>query len=78
MTAVVHDDAVTRGPSERTGVLVLRIWTEDSQVDVLRARISSTTELGSIPPSTAVAGPLDDVRALVAAFLKAFAVTRSP
>ena len=77
MTLRPHDDGVASSPPERTGVLVLRIWTEDGGGD-LRARISSTTELESTPPSTAVAGSLDDVRAMVAAFLEAFAATTSP
>jgi hypothetical protein len=65
-------------PSERTGVLVLRIWTEDERAGGLRGRITSTTGLDSIPPSTAVAGSLDDIRAIVAAFLAAFAGVASP
>lgn len=59
-------------------MLVVRIWTEDERAGVLRARVSLTTGLGSVPPSTAVTGSLDDVRAMVAAFLEAFAVTPSP
>ena len=69
---------MARLSSERTGVLVLRIWTEDEQAGIVRARISSTTGLDSIPPSTTVAGSLDDISAIVAAFLEAFAVTSSP
>lgn len=70
MTGPPHDGGVASS-SERTGVLVLRIWTEGERT--VRARISSTTGLDAIPPSTAVAGSMDDVRALVAAFLEAFA-----
>ena len=62
--------------AERTGVLVVRIWTEGE--GAVRARVSSTTGLDSTPPSTAVAGSVDDVRAIVAAFLEAFAGATSP
>jgi hypothetical protein len=78
VTAAPHHGGVTPQSTERTGVLVLRIWTEDGQAGVVRARISSTTGLDSTPPSTAVAGSLDDIRALVAAFLEAFVGTTSP
>jgi hypothetical protein len=69
---------VISSSSERTGVLVLRIWTEGEGADSLRARISSTTGLESTPPSTAVAASLDDIRAIVAAFLAAFTGTTRP
>jgi hypothetical protein len=66
-----HDDGVALA-TERSGVLVLRIWTESGLVDDLRARISSSIDLDSAPPHTAVAGSLDEIRAIVAGFLEAF------
>jgi hypothetical protein len=77
VTAAPHHGGVAPQSTERTGVLVLRIWIEDGD-GVVKARITSTTGLDSTPPSTAVAGSLDDIRALVAAFLEAFAGTTSP
>jgi hypothetical protein len=74
VTEPLHHGGVPSPSTERTGVLVLRIWTEDAGSG-LRARISSTTGLDSIPPSTAVADSLDDIRAAVIAFLEAFATS---
>jgi hypothetical protein len=60
--------------SERTGVLVVRIWTEDGET--VRARISSTTD--SAPPSTAVVGSVDDIGAVLALFLETFTARQRP
>lgn len=60
---------MARFQAERTGVLVLRIWIEDEPTGVVKARISSTTSVDSVPPVTAVAGSLEDVEAMVAALL---------
>ncbi len=54
----------------RTGVLVLRVWTEDEQT--IRARISSMTNVGTGPPSTTVAQSIEDIDAILTAFLEAF------
>ncbi len=69
---------MARSQATRTGVLVLRIWIEDEPTGVVKARISSTTSLDSVPPATAVVGSLEDVHAIVAAFLADFTVTSSP
>jgi hypothetical protein len=74
VTQAPHHGGVPSPSTERTGVLVLRIWTEDGGSG-LRARISSTTGVDSVPPSTAVAGSLEDIRAAVIAFLEAFATS---
>jgi hypothetical protein len=65
---------VATSSAERTGVLVLRLWTVDE--GGLRARISSTVDLDSAPARTTAAASVDDIRAIVAEFLTAFA-TRS-
>jgi hypothetical protein len=58
--------------TERSGVLVLRIWTESGLVDDLRARISSRVEGGPATRDTAVAGSSDEILAVVARFLEGF------
>jgi hypothetical protein len=62
---------VATSSSERTGVLVLRLWTEDERG--LKARISSSVDLDSAPARTNVATSVDDIRAIVVEFLTAFA-----
>jgi hypothetical protein len=62
---------VASSSSERTGVLVLRLWTEDERG--LKARISSTLDVDSAPARTNVATSVDDIRATVAEFLTDFA-----
>jgi hypothetical protein len=62
---------VATSSSERTGVLVLRLWTEDERG--LKARISSSVDLDSAPARTNVATSVDDIRAIVAEFLTDFA-----
>lgn len=69
MTASRQHEVVASSSSERTGVLVLRLWTQD---EVLRARISSTVDLDSAPARTTTATSVDDIRAIVAEFLTAF------
>jgi hypothetical protein len=58
--------------AERSGVLVLRIWTESGLVGDLRARISSRLDLDSAARDTAVAGSSDEILAVVADFLEGF------
>lgn len=54
-------------PSERTGVLILRVWVEDGRADGFRARIVRTGSRGQAPPSAASA--VDDVLIAVRAWL---------
>jgi hypothetical protein len=71
VTPWLHHDPVAISSSERTGVLVLRVWTQGE--GALRARISTTVDLDATPARTAVAISIDDIRAIVAEFLTAFA-----
>ncbi|MET7762864.1 hypothetical protein [Streptomyces sp. NPDC005336] len=54
-------------PSERTGVLILRVWVEDGRPDGFRARILRTGGRHQAPP-TAVSA-VDDVLTAVHAWL---------
>lgn len=54
-------------PSERTGVLILRVWVEDGRADGFRARIVRTGSRDQVPPSAVSA--VDDVLTAVRAWL---------
>ncbi|MEU1662253.1 hypothetical protein ABZ547_01370 [Streptomyces sparsogenes] len=54
-------------PSDRTGVLILRVWVEGDRPDGFRARIVPTGGPRQAPP-TAV-GTVDDVLSAVRAWL---------
>jgi hypothetical protein len=57
--------------SERTGVLVVRVWTEPGAPE-LRARLIETTGLDGVGSATAAAG-IDAICAAVRAWLEPFA-----
>ncbi|AEM83783.1 MULTISPECIES: hypothetical protein [Streptomyces] len=57
-------------PSERTGVLILRVWVEGGRPDGFRARIVRTEDRHQAPP-TAVSA-VDDALTAVRAWLDQF------
>jgi hypothetical protein len=59
-------------PSERTGVLVLRVWIEAGSDGGLRARITTENELGSRERVSVVAGSVQQVVQFVEQWVKGF------
>jgi hypothetical protein len=59
-------------PSERTGVLVLRVWIEAGSESGLRARITTEDELGSQERVSVVAGSVEQVVELVEQWVQGF------
>ena len=59
-------------PSERTGVLVLRVWIEAGSESGLRARITVEDELGSHERVSVVAGSIEQIVEFVEQWLKGF------
>lgn len=59
-------------PSERTGVLVLRMWIEPGAEDGLRARITTSDDLGSEERTSVVAADVDEILRIVRAWVDAF------
>ena len=59
-------------PSERTGVLVLRVWIEAGSESGLRARITTENELGSQERVSVVAGTVEQVVEFVEQWVKGF------
>ena len=60
------------GPTERAGVLVLRVWVEDSGAG-LRARITEISDLESGEETSRVAASLDEIVAIVREWVEQFA-----
>jgi hypothetical protein len=60
---------------ERTGVLVIRAWLEKgAENDALRARITSTSDVGQAAPIEAVSTSESEIVAIVRAWLQELAV----
>lgn len=58
--------------SERSAVLVVRVWTEDDEAEELRARITHVVELSERETSEIVAGSRREILAAVESWLDAF------
>lgn len=57
---------------EPVGVLIVRVWIEGGTAVGLRARITELTELRNGEPVTQAAATIDDICAVVRAWLDAF------
>lgn len=60
-------------PSDRTGVLIVRLWIEVNHEKGLRARITQTLDTLAGEHSVAVVASADDVCAVVKEWVEAFA-----
>ncbi len=58
--------------AERTGVLVVRIWTTEDDPPQIRARITRTVDVTAGEQVVSVAGTLEEVENAVHAWLRAF------
>lgn len=58
--------------TERTGVLVVRIWTTEDDPPQVRARITRTVDVAAGEQVVSVAGTLEEVEDAVHAWLRAF------
>jgi hypothetical protein len=56
-------------------VLVLRVWCEGEDRDILRARITQTGDITQPGTAIAVAGTVDDVSTVVRDWIEAFATS---
>lgn len=59
--------------SDRTGVLIVRLWIEANHETGLRARITQTVDTMAAEQSVAVAASADDISAVVKQWVEAFA-----
>lgn len=67
-----------RHSSDRTGVLVVRLWIEANHERGLRARITQTLDAIAGEQSVAVAASADDIVAVVKRWVDEFATIGSP
>jgi hypothetical protein len=57
---------------ERTGVLVVRIWTTEDDPPQIRARITRTVDVTAGEQVVSIAGTLEEVEDAVRSWLRAF------
>jgi hypothetical protein len=62
--------------TERTGVIVIRVWIEGGGDDGFRARISATPDVSRPERTTFAAGSLEDVVQIVRDWLEEFLEAR--
>lgn len=65
-------------PSDRTGVLIVRLWIEDDHPTRLRARITQTLEDTSREKTIAAASTNEDICAIVKRWVETFADPGAP
>lgn len=58
--------------SDRTGILIVRLWIEGNARDGFRARITQTLDSADEEHATATAGDPEDVYAVVRTWVEAF------
>jgi hypothetical protein len=58
--------------SDRTGVLILRLWIEGSVTEGLRARITHSLDSAERAPMTTLAADPEDIYALVRTWVESF------
>jgi hypothetical protein len=59
-------------PSERTGVLIVRVWIEGNAATGLRARITRLTDISRQEQMVSTASSIDEIEAVVRSWLKTF------
>ena len=62
---------MTHPSSDRTGILILRLWIEEDAHDGLRARITQTLDSGQEQAMATAADP-EDIYAVVKTWVEAF------
>ncbi len=60
-------------PSERTGVLIVRVWTETDEITGLRARITRSLDITARGEVVSTAGTVDEILGTVRSWLEDFA-----
>jgi len=58
--------------SDRTGILIVRLWTEENAGEGLRARITQTLDSAGHEKAIATAGTTEDIYAAVRTWVEAF------
>lgn len=67
-----------RSPSDRSGVLIVRLWIEENHAHGLRARITQNLDTAAGEESVAVAASSEDICAVVKRWVEDFAGTGLP
>ena len=72
MTASNEDEAMKTQSSDRTGILIVRLWIEGNALEGLRARITQTLDSSKPEQATAAAATPEDIYAAVRTWVEAF------
>jgi hypothetical protein len=75
VTASDEDERMTTKSSDRTGMLILRLWIEGNPSDGFRARITQTLDATGPEQAMATAGNPEDVYAVVRRWVETFVNT---
>lgn len=77
MTASVDDERMGTQYSDRTGILIVRLWIEGDAREGFRARITQTLDSTCDEQATATAASPQDIYAVVRTWVEAF-IDREP
>lgn len=72
MTAGTEDVFMTDRYTDRTGILIVRLWMEPHATDGFRARITQTLDSATDEQKSAMAARPEDVYAAVRTWVEAF------
>jgi hypothetical protein len=72
VTAFDEDGRMATRQSDRTGILIVRLWIEADAQEGFRARITQTLDLTDREQATATAADPEDVYAVVQTWVEAF------
>lgn len=72
VTASTEDERMETQYSDRTGILIVRLWIEGNAREGFRARITQTLDSSGCEQATATAADPEDVYAVVRTWVEAF------
>jgi hypothetical protein len=74
VTGLCHHPSMKTASSDRTGMLIVRLWIEGSPQTGLRARITRTLDTSGPEHAVAIAATADDVYAIVRTWVEEFSI----
>lgn len=72
MTARNEDERMKSQSSDRTGILIIRLWIEESASEVFRARITQTLDSAAPDQPFAMAATPDDLYNVIKTWVERF------
>ncbi len=72
VTSFHEDERMSSQTSDRTGILIVRVWIEGQRGDGFRARITQLLDSGGAEPAMATAGAPEGVYGIVPTWVELF------